>query len=424
MVKEPQNRFSLLTSLAQKLVVMMALFVFTTFITDKNNHYARPASVERNPAALQTDDLLLSLESLIPVYDSCLQASVAGNITPGAAMAIIYKGRIEIIKGYGVKKMGTPDLVDIHTAFRIGSVSKGFASVLTGIMKQEHVIGWDDPVAPYLPDFHHRDSVNFNALTIREILGQASGFPIHTFTDLLDDNIPLDQIIQQLQTVPFSTKPGMIYSYQNVVYSLIEEILKNTTGQDYAHLLREKIFYPLHMKDASSEYVSLIISGNYAIPHIMTRNSWTPVDNNPRYYATIPASGINASISDMARWLLALTGSEPEVIPAGVLEEVYTPVVAIPLKRSIKRSWGGAENLSYALGWRVIRTGNKNIVFHGGLVQGFRAEIGFCPEDKVGIVMLFNGNTAAVNDLLPGFFNILYHHNAGGNPFLIDWPES
>ena len=407
-----QNPFPRLKILARTLVVLMAVFFFTTFVTDRNSSYTRLASSEIKSSALKADYLQQSLEGLVPYYDSCLQASVSGDVTPGAALAIIYNGEIKLIKGYGVKKMGVPDPVDIHTAFRIGSVSKGFASVLTGIMTQESVIDWDDPVAPYLPGFHHRDSSTFNSLTIREILGQASGFPTHTYTDLLDDNIPLDQIIDQLQSVPFCAKPGMVYSYQNVVYSLIDEILKNTSGRDFAHLLREKILFPLQMKDASSEYVSLIMSGNYAFPHLRTRNSWKPVDNNPRYYATTPASGINASISDMARWLLALTGSEPELLPASVLTEVFKPVVGVPLKRSMKKSWGNAENLSYAMGWRVIRVGNKNIVFHSGHVEGFLAEIGFCPEDKVGIVLLFNGSTSVVNTLLPGFFSNLYRYNA------------
>jgi len=94
-----------------------------------------------------------------------------------------------------------------------------------------------------------------------------------------------------------------------------------------------------------------------------------------------------------------------------MLEEVFKPVVGVPLKRSMKKSWGNAEELSYAMGWRVIRVGDKDIVFHCGHVEGFHAEIGFCPEDKVGIVLLFNGSTSAVNDLLPMFFSSLYSHN-------------
>jgi beta-lactamase class C len=165
------------------------------------------------------------------------------------------------------------------------------------------------------------------------------------------------------------------------------------------------------MKDASSEYVSLIMSGNYASPHLRTRDSWVPLENNTRYYATLPASGINASIADMAQWLLAMTGSKPEIVAPGVLEEVFQPVVDIPMKRSIKKAWGNADEFSYALGWRIIRVGNKTIVFHAGHVQGFLAEIGFCPEDKVGIVLLFNSNTHFTNNLLPSFFENLYQYH-------------
>ena len=411
MISVMKNLYSRRYCLTKNVAVLLAFLLFTTFVIDKNIGYFPLAVSDKMTEILPADNLRQSLEGLIQYYDSSMETSVADETAPGGAMAIIYNGEIQLLKGYGVKKKGTSDPVDIHTAFRIGSVSKGFASVLTGIMSRENIVHWDDNIAPYLPGFHHRDSSTFNTLTLKHILSQTSGFPIHTFTDLLDDNIPYCQILEQLQTVPFSTKPGVVYSYQNVVYSLIDEILKNTSGKDYAHLLREKILFPLHMEDASSEYVSLIMSGNYAFPHLRARNSWTPIDNNTRYYATIPASGINASIADMAQWLLALTGSQPEVVPPDVLKEVFQPVVEIPMRRSLKRTWGNAESFSYALGWRIIQVGDKKIVFHGGHVQGFRAEIGFCPEDKVGIVLLFNGNSQTMNNMLPEFFDVLYQYH-------------
>jgi beta-lactamase class C len=392
------------------MVVLLSFFVFTTFVTDKDNRYIQLANTERITETIPVDNLSQSLEDLIEDYDSFMESSVSDDVAPGAAIAITYNGEIRFLKCYGVKEEGTSEPVDIHTAFRIGSVSKGFAGVLTGIMSLENRVGLDDNIAPYLHNFHHRDSSNFNSITVRHILSHTSGFPIHTFTDLLDENIPYCEILKQLETVPFSTKPGAVYSYQNVVFSLIDEILKSTTGKEYAYLLRDKIFFPLHMKDASSEYVSLIMSGNYASPHLRTRNSWAPIPNNTRYYATIPASGINASISDMAQWLLALTGSEPEVVSPDVLDEVFQPVVDIPMRRRFKRSWGNAERLSYALGWRTIQVGDRKFVFHSGVVQGFRAEIGFCPDDKVGIVLLFNGNSSAINDILPTFFDNLYRY--------------
>jgi len=421
MISAMKKKYPRSMCFAKNLIVLLTLFIFTTFTTDKNIGYIPVTLSDRVTEAMPVDFLGQSLEGLIRHYDDYIGSSVAENASPGAAVAIAYNGEIRLLKGYGVKKEGSADPVDIHTAFRIGSVSKGFAGVLTGIMARENMVSWDDKVAAYLPDFHHYDAATFNKLTLKNILSQSSGFPTHTFTDLLDDNIPYCQILEQLKSVPFCAKPGQVYSYQNVVFSLVDEVLKNTSGKDYAYLLREKILYPLQMKDASSEYVSLIMSGNYASPHLRTRDSWLPIENNPRYYATIPASGINASIADMAQWLLALTGAKPDVIAPDVLEEVFEPVIDIPIKRSIKKAWGNADEFSYALGWRVIRIGDKTIVFHLGHVQGFLAEIGFCPEDQVGIVMLFNSNTHFNNDLLPSFFENLYQYHLW-EPFSLD-PE-
>ncbi len=404
--------------LARNGLALLALFLFTTFTTDNHTGYFPGPVTDGLTRSLQIDYLGQSLEGLIQHYDAWLENSVAGNATPGAAVAIAYNGEIRLLKGYGVKKEGSGDPVDIHTAFRIGSVSKGFAGVLAGIMSHENVVSLDDHVSSCLKGFHHVDSALFNQLTLKHILSHTSGFPAHTFTDLLDDNTPYCQILDQLRSVPFCARPGQVYSYQNVVFSLVDEVLKNTTGKEYAYLLREKILYPLQMKDASSEYVSLILSGNYACPHLRAGSSWKPLDNNTRYYATIPASGINASISDMAQWLLALTGSKPDVIAPGVLEEVFQPVVNIPMKRSFKKAWGNADEFSYALGWRVIKSGNRTFVFHLGHVQGFLAEIGFCLEDKVGIVMLFNSNTHFHNDLLASFFENLYQYRLWENSAL------
>jgi beta-lactamase class C len=402
------NIFILFTGRCKGILWLPAMFLFTTFVNDKNIDQFLPEPSQRITGVAGVNVLSQSVANLSRSYDAYLTHCVDNGILPGAAMSIILGNDIQVMKGYGVKRQGSPDSVDEHTTFRIGSVSKGFASVLAGLILHEHQISWEGHIADFMPGFHHRDTGIFNSVTVRNILSHTSGFPIHTFTDLLDGNIPYRQIQEQLKAVPFSTSPGQVYSYQNVVFSLINEVLQSITGEEYVYLLREKLLYPLQMKNASSEYVSLMISGNYASPHMHGRGTWIATQNNTRYYASAPASGINASIADMTRWLLALNGYEPEVVDPEVLREVFMPVVEIPMRRGYKKAWGGADNLYYALGWRVVRVGDKQIVFHGGHVQGFRAEIGFCPEDKVGIVMLFNANTSVVNNLLPEFFRQLY----------------
>ena len=126
--------------------------------------------------------------------------------SPGAAIALVYKGEIILLKGYGVKKAGEPDSVNHHTAFRLGSVSKGFASVLTGIMVEEGSLNWDDRVKSYLDDFKMKDTASENHLTVRHILSHTTGFPEHTYTDILDNGYEYEIIILGVVTCCFQRR--------------------------------------------------------------------------------------------------------------------------------------------------------------------------------------------------------------------------
>src|ERR1700761_6761717 len=53
---------------------------------------------------------------------------------PGLSLAIVENGGTVLAKGYGVRKVGTPQPVDEHTAFPIGSESKAFTSAALAIL--------------------------------------------------------------------------------------------------------------------------------------------------------------------------------------------------------------------------------------------------------------------------------------------------
>ena len=346
------------------------------------------------------------LNDIIMAYDEYLRHAVDSLKSPGAAVALVYKGEIVLLRGYGVKQYGGHDSVDLHTAFRIGSVSKGFASVLTGILVEEGYLGWNDHVKKYLSDFSMKDTSCASQMTIKHILSQTSGFPNHTFTDLLDNGYQYENIKSSLSGVALAAKPGQIYTYQNVVYSLIGDILQKSTGEDYNHLLQDKIFVPLRMNEASTDFGSFCNNPNTALPHLRYGSSWKAKPKNDRYYSVSPASGVNASASDMAQWLLALTGYYPEVVPEQAIRDISTACIETPRKSAYRRNWKSLEKTYYGLGWRIFTTAHHNIVYHGGYVEGFRAEIAFDPETKVGIAVMFNANTPLASQCIPHFFEM------------------
>ena len=45
--------------------------------------------------------------------------------------------------------------------------------------------------------------------------------------------------------------PGACYGYQNVLFSLIEDVVEQRTGKAYTQLVEETLFTPLNMQHAS-----------------------------------------------------------------------------------------------------------------------------------------------------------------------------
>src|SRR5688572_29936460 len=74
------------------------------------------------------------LKKLLDEYEHAIQQLISNTHTPGAAIAIVKDSSVIYLKGFGLRETGTSDSVNTETVFRLASVSKCFAPVLTGIL--------------------------------------------------------------------------------------------------------------------------------------------------------------------------------------------------------------------------------------------------------------------------------------------------
>ena len=341
----------------------------------------------------------------LDTFSAAFEEGLTNQSIPGGAVVIVKEGRVIYQKGFGVKETGKTDNADEHTVFRIGSVSKGFASVLAGVLAEEDLLSWDGSVSSYLDDFKLFDPEQTERVQIKHILSHTSGLPRHAYTNLVEDGLTLDRIIPRLERVPLIAKEGEQLAYQNATYSVIEKVMEAQTGTDFESLLTSKIFEPLGMVNSSASYDSLMRSENKALPHVWYSRSRgrVPVKITKKYYNAISSGGINASASDMGKWLLLLTGYYPEIISKETLNEIYEPLATINNKR-FSRYWDSVNESHYGMGWRVLDNEGQKIVYHGGYVNGYRSEIAFSPEDGVGICVLINANSSYPLQVIPGLF--------------------
>jgi beta-lactamase class C len=324
---------------------------------------------------------------------------------PGGAVVIVKEGQVIFQQGFGVKESGNTEHVDEHTVFRLGSVSKGFASVLTGVMVDEGLVSWEKPVSDYLEDFKLYDPEQTDRVQIKHILSHTSGLPRHAYTNLVEDGLSLERIIPRLERVPLIAKEGEQLAYQNAAYSVIEKVLEAQAESDFDLLLQQKLFEPLEMVNSSASYDSIRNAENKALPHVWFSRSKgrVPVKISKKYYNAISSGGINASVSDMGQWLLLLTGYYPEIISEETLNEIFEPIATINNKR-FSRYWDGVNKSHYGMGWRVLDNEGQEIVYHGGYVNGYRSEIAFDPDNGIGICVLINANSSYPLQVIPGLF--------------------
>ncbi|MEZ4919669.1 MAG: serine hydrolase domain-containing protein [Saprospiraceae bacterium] len=348
--------------------------------------------------------------ALLDDYTEFMRTEIMPEAPPGAAVAIVVDGEVVFADGFGVKEYNSADSVDAHTVFRIGSLSKGFAGVLTGILVQDSLLKWDSKVQEFYPEFSLRSRAQAGRISLRHILSHTTGLPYHAYTNLIERGKSIREINAYFPRVALQGKEGSIYSYQNAVFSVIEEVFKGACGKNYEALLRDRIFEPLQMEDASASFIDLQTAKNKALPHQGGGGFWRPVPISHTYYNACAAGGVNASASDMGRWLQLLMGEHKEIVRDQTLDEVFTPRVRTENERRFFRNWEGEKEAWYGYGWRILNLSGETLVYHGGYVNNYRGEIAFSRDHRIGVCVLFNGPTPLAKNCVPEFIHLCQKH--------------
>lgn len=351
--------------------------------------------VVRNPLPITPGFDVAQVEALA-------QSLVANQKVPGLAMAIVHKGRILSVRGYGITDVAAAEPVDNHTVFRLASLSKAFAGTLTGLLVNDGSLRWDNKVTQYLPNFQLSDPSATQMVTVADVVSHRVGLTRNAFDRDLESYVDYPTLTRRLANAPLKCAPGTCYAYQNVAFSLIGDVVFAATGTFYGQEVQRRILKPLGMNDASVGMEGLEASARWAHPHVRGRGGWVPVMPKSTYYQVLPAAGVNASATDMAQWLIAQTGYRPDVLPAPLLATLHRPVVDTPSE--MRASAWRRERLSsagYAIGWRVYNYGGNTLVFHGGAVQGYRGAVAMLPDRDFGVALLWNSESSLPSALIP-----------------------
>ena len=335
-----------------------------------------------------------------------LHSRTLEDAIPGGTFAIVTREGVTHLQTFGVKSVDTHASITQDSIFRLASVSKTFAGTAAAILVDQHLQDWNSPLSDLIPGLTIGTDSSSRTITLKQVVSHSTGLMPHSYSNLLDAGVNYDKIRGQFDQIPTVCAPGKCYGYQNVVFSLVADVVEVRTGASYEKYIEEQLFKPLGMTTASIGLEPYELSVDATVPHSKVRGDWRPTTTNAAYYSVAPASGVNASINDMTLWVRANLGAFPDVLSPEQLANLHEPIIATPHGNYFNR-WSGLEKAYYATGWRVFDYRGLRAIHHGGGVRGYRSEVVFVPERNIGMVLMLNAESNLANDVVPAFLDSL-----------------
>ena len=312
---------------------------------------------------------------------------------PGLAVAIVQNDSVVLARGFGQRELGKTQPVDEHTLFAVASNTKAFTVGLLGRLVDRALLNWDDKVVYYLPDFHMYDPYVTKEMTIRDLLTHRSGLPTFGGDHIwIGNSLPPQEILHRLKYLQPIDMFRASYHYQNLLYMVAGLVYEKITGESWGASVQKHFFEPLEMQDANTNVVELTQIANVATPHEIRHGQIikVPYDNLENI---APAAAINASVSDMSKWMrLHLNVGRfngQQLLSESVVREmqaIYNPIPVTKFaEEELKRHFFGV-----GMGWFISDYNGTKIVSHSGGMSGMISLQTLVPEENLGVFVATN----------------------------------
>ncbi|HEY2469073.1 MAG TPA: serine hydrolase [Terracidiphilus sp.] len=299
---------------------------------------------------------------------------------PGVSIAVIHDGKIEWARGFGLRSIGGAP-VNAETMFQAGSISKPLAAMACLRLVQQGKLSLDTDVNTYLTSwkFPADPPAQGKPITLRELLTHTGGTTVHGFPGYAS-NEPVPTLVQVLNgekpantpAIRSEAAPGARWNYSGGGYTIMQQVLLDTTKEPFPKLLHDTVLAPIGMTRSTYEQpLPQNLRDNAAVPY---RGDGKPVEGGAHAYPEMAAAGLWTTPTDIAKYALevvhSLDGKANHVLSQDMTRQMLTPGMG---------HWG--------LGLEIGGSDANPYFSHGGVNEGF-----------VNIFYMYekNGNGAAI----------------------------
>ena len=357
-----------------------------------------------------------SVASALPRAQAmAVEAIVRGEMRrrriPGLQIAIVQRGRIVLDGAFGIADAESGIPVTPRSLFTLNSSTKSFTGVAIMQLVQAGKLSLDWPVSAYVADWPSQ----WGKVSVRQLLTHVSGLP-----DVLEQ--PSGQGTGRLvgdgdeasawatiKTRAVEAAPGARFRYNQTNYVLLGKIIDTLSGMPFTRYMKQREFDPVGASHFAFGETRDVIPGRvriyrYAAGTIDGSTKNAPLEHAFDEFAPFirTAGGLNASASDVARWLIGLQNGT--LLDRPTLETMWSP-----------GRYADGRPTQWGMGW-PLRPDARHPVATG--IGGRRSAFFVYPKDDLAIVVLTNlagGNPEEfIGEIAGVFFPELRLVNGGG----------
>jgi CubicO group peptidase (beta-lactamase class C family) len=332
----------------------------------------------------------------VDAIDAYFQQELATRRLPGMAVTIVEGDRVVLERGYGSAGGGRP--VTPETQFYIGSLTKSFTALAVMQLVERGRLDLDAPVQHYLPWFRVADDAASAQITVRHLLNQTSGLSEKGDPQWNAQFPALAAQARALARAHLTAPIGSTFQYYNQNYRLLGLLIEQVSGKSYGQYLHDQVLAPLamlHTVAEPSEATNLAQGYGQALG--------LPIARSQAFHAgSLPSGYLISSAGDLAHYLIALLNSgqyaNQQVVQPTTLTQMFTPPAGVRNDEltppaAVQRLLAPANGLEggYGMGWIVgYSTDGARLLYHGGELENFHAEMLLLPQHRRGFVILVN----------------------------------
>ena len=175
---------------------------------------------------------------------------------PGASIGIIEARELRWAGFYGYADIEEGRRITENTYFRLESISKSVTA--WGIMKlvEDGRVDLDKPITEYIPTRSFPESrFPYDSITTRHLLTHTSGMPLRDFLDRYSPEGEVPSLRESMRKKALPTaEPGEAFIYSNTGYNVLELLVEEVTGRDFAAYIKETVLIPLGMENSTFKW--------------------------------------------------------------------------------------------------------------------------------------------------------------------------